>query len=68
MKATPSTARTRPILSILVLVAIGVVVVVLAARSTPSLLTASAIPFLALLLLCPIAMFFMMRGMNGRAR
>ena len=67
MKAAPSTARARPILYVLVLVAIGVGVVLIA-RSTPSLLTASAIPFLALLLLCPIAMFFMMRGMNGRAR
>ena len=67
MKATPSTTRARPILYVLVLVAIGVGVVLIA-RSTPSLLTASAIPFLALLLLCPIAMFFMMRGMNGRTR
>ena len=67
MKATPDTSRAHPILYVLVLVAIGVGVV-LVARSTPSLLTASAIPFLALLLLCPIAMFFMMRGMNGRAR
>ena len=67
MKATTKTALARPVLSIALLVVIGVVVV-LVARSTPSLLTASAIPFLALLLLCPIAMFFMMRGMNGRAR
>jgi len=67
MKATPSTARARPILYVLVLVAIGIIVVMVV-KSTPSLLTASAIPFLALLLLCPIAMFFMMRGMNGRAK
>jgi hypothetical protein len=67
MKATPSTARPRPIIYVLVLVAIGVIVV-LVARSTPSLLTASQIPYLALFLLCPIAMFFMMRGMNGRAK
>ena len=67
MKATSSAARARPILSVLVLVAIGVIVI-LVARSTPTLLTASAIPFVALLLLCPIAMFFMMRGMNGPAK
>lgn len=56
MKPAPSTARARPILYVLVLVAIGAVVVMVA-RFTPGLLTASAIPFLALFLLCPIAMF-----------
>ena len=67
MKATPSSSTSRNVLYVLVIAAIAVVVA-LVARSTPGLVTVSAIPIVAVLLICPIAMFFMMRGMNGRPR
>ena len=66
MKAT-SADRSRGIVYALAFVAIAVVVVI-SVRFMPGLATASSVPFLLVLLVCPIAMFFMMRGMNGRPR
>ena len=67
MNATPNVGRSRRIVYILLL-AVIVAALALVFRFTPGLATASALPFLAIVLLCPIAMFFMMRNMNGPPR
>ena len=60
-----STSTSRGIVYAGIVVAI-VIAIALAIRSMPGLATASSLPFLLVLLVCPVAMFFMMRGMNSR--
>ena len=68
MKTSAATARgSRGIVYAVTFVAIAIALV-LAVRFVPAFSTASTIPFLLVLLVCPIAMFFMMRGMNSRPR
>ena len=66
MKTSATSARgSRGTIYVVVAIAIALA---LAVRFVPDLLTASALPILLVLLICPIAMFFMMRGMSGRPR
>lgn len=48
--------------------AIVVAVVVAGFRFGPMLTTALSIPYLLLILICPVMMFFMMRGMSKPPR
>jgi len=61
------TSTSRGIVYAGAFVAISIAII-LSFRSMPGLVTASSLPFLLVLLVCPVAMFFMMRGMNSRPR
>ena len=68
MRTAATSARgSRGVAYALVVVAIAVALG-LAVRFAPGFLAASTLPFLLVLLVCPIAMFFMMRSMNSRPR
>ena len=68
MKTSATTARgSRGIVYALTFAAIAIALV-LVVRFVPGFSTDSTIPFLLVLLICPIAMFFMMRGMNSSPR
>ncbi len=57
--------RTNPG-RLLIYALIAAAIVVLAFRFGPALTAGIGLPFLLLIIVCPLMMFFMMRGMSGK--